>query len=120
MASCRSTFSARLRSFTRTSAGDAAGCRACEGFIELRRRSDVAPVEPEAAGDLSDVGARRGPEEQLELVVLERPGLGQERKDPPSPVVQHDERAGDVGQVDQSGHVVQERQISEEHVCPST
>ena len=69
-------------------------------------------VQPEAAGHLAHIGRRGRPEEQLESLVFQRRRLGQEREDPPAAVVEHDEGAGNVGQVDQPRDVVQEGQVA--------
>ena len=45
---------------------------------------------------------------------IERPRLRQEREDPAAPVVQYDEGAGKLGQVDQARHIVEEGQVPEE------
>lgn len=85
-----------------------------ERGLELGQRADFVNRKPEAAPDGRDVTRRWRAEEGLERRLVHDASLGQEREDAASAVVDDDKGAGHRRQVDQSGHVVQEGQVTKQ------
>ncbi len=112
IASCSATFCARPGTLTRTSAG--AGAARPEPARAATARSPRGPASPNprATAPMSLVGGV--PKSCSNVAGFEGCRLRQEREDSSSAVVEHDERARDLRQVDQSRDVVEEGQVTEE------
>ena len=110
MASWRTTLSARLGTRTRTIPGPSVPNAASSS--EMDHTSATASPNPRATAATSLVGGV--PNSRSKVSVRHRSGLREEGEDPSSPVVHDDEDARQLREIDQSRHVVEEGQVSEQ------